>query len=331
MGEKFGHRQAWPLRLAPVAIIERVRMFKLKSYAKINLGLEILDKRPDGYHNLRTIFQTIDLFDEIEIRKNDTGNIRLTGTDKSIAWDKSNTILKAAETVYKNFDVSGGFDISVTKHIPPGSGLGGGSGNAAVVLMFLLDFFGLTPPWDDMIAMTAKIGADVPFFLMGGTALAEGIGEILTPIELKRSLPVTVAVPKVNVNTGSIFSHFNLTSTPRNSKIINSVTSENFEILENDLERVTFDLFPEIGNVKKSMTTLTDNLVLMSGSGAAVYSLADIDTSLLKKNFPGMTVFSTKMMDGETYFKRNGAWPSGKAPVFGAGIRRFKSCRPRYL
>lgn len=246
-------------------------MIELKSFAKINLGLEILGKRPDGYHNLKTVFQTIDLFDTIQIEETRSGEIHLTGDKPTIQWNEHNTIRRALDAVYKKYNLRQGFDITVKKRIPPGSGLGGGSSNAAVMLLFLNDHFKLNLTLEELIDMGAKIGADVPFFLVGGTALAEGIGEQLTPLEDFQEKQVDIVIPTVNVSTRLIFSQFNLTSKPINSKIDTFVKSKNYTVLENHLETVTFNLFPEVEAIKEKMKKMAYDLVLMSGSGSALY------------------------------------------------------------
>ncbi len=141
-------------------------MIKLRSFAKINLGLEIIGRRPDGYHNLRTVFQTIDVCDELELRENKKQKIVLSGTDPRIAWDENNTIARAYRLISENYRVAAGFDIMVRKNIPPGSGLGGGSGNAAVMLLFLDPYFNLHIPAAELNTLAASLGADVPFFLV---------------------------------------------------------------------------------------------------------------------------------------------------------------------
>lgn len=315
--------------------METINPMQLHAYAKINLGLEITGKRSDGYHTLKTIFQTIDLFDTITIKENAAGKINLSGDDPAVTWDTSNTIYKAFDAVYKNYDVGGGFDVFVEKRIPAGSGMGGGSSNAAVILLFLNDYFRLDIPVEELILLGAGIGADVPFFLVGGTAEAEGIGEILTPLEDMEEKHLDIVIPPVNISTRLIFSRFNLTTQPIKSKIDTFMNSRNFSVLENSLEDVTFELFPEVGVIKEKMKTSDYELVLMSGSGSAVYGLlhgrAESHPSALKNRFPGTRVFCTSTISRKKYFNRIGASPSGKAPVFGAGIRRFESSRPRDL
>jgi 4-diphosphocytidyl-2-C-methyl-D-erythritol kinase len=317
---------------------------ELRSYAKINLGLEIVGKRPDGYHNLKTIFQTIDLYDTIEIAENHTGQLNLSGDDPAVAWDQSNTIHKAVDALYdafkdhENCRLHRGFDIHVKKKIPGGTGLGGGSSNAAVCLLYLVEHFQLDISREEIIRLASEIGADVPFFLVGGTVLAEGIGEKMTPLEDLENLRLDVVLPGITVPTGLIFSQLSLTTKTIKSKIETFLESKALTILENDLEKVTFEHFPQVGMVKNRMMTMDYDLVLMSGSGSAVFGVyrkpqageVECSVSGLADEFSGASVITTGSIGRNKYFKRIGASPSGKAPVFGAGIRRFESSRPSY-
>jgi 4-diphosphocytidyl-2-C-methyl-D-erythritol kinase len=306
-------------------------VIELKSFAKINLGLEVVGKRKDGYHNLKTIFQTVDLFDTIEIEENSAGRLNLSGDDKTVAWGAGNTIARAFAAFFKHIPgVRQGFDVYVKKKIPPGSGLGGGSSNAAVILLFLNEYFktGIQP--ETFIKIAAEIGADVPFFLVGGTVLGEGIGEKMTFLRDLAETFAGIVVPPINVSTGLIFSNLNLTSRPIKSKIHSFMKSRDFSILENNLEKITFKLFPNVRLIKeKMMNSMSCDIALMSGSGSAVYCLAgkqDIDR--LKNLFPECATFAVSTLNKQNYINSIGASPSGKAPVFGAGIRRFESCRP---
>lgn len=332
-------------------------MAKLNSFAKINLGLEVVGKRPDGYHLLKTIFQTVDLYDTIEIHENHSGQINLSGNIPSIEWNQHNTICKAIDKFYKKFDVSQGFDIYVEKRIPPGSGLGGGSSNAAVILMYLIDYFNINTSLDEMIPLATEIGADVPFFFLGGTAVAEGIGEKLFPLENIDDKRIDIVIPNILVPTRQIFSHFILTSCSKTSKITNFTGSKKYEILENDLETITFELFPTVGLIKNMMKNVGYEMVLMSGSGSSIYGIYNSEhknpenetrssgpniehvnhqltqrlTEMLTEKIPGSQVVATHTITSKNYFNRIGAWPSGKASVFGADIRRFESSRPSFF
>jgi 4-diphosphocytidyl-2-C-methyl-D-erythritol kinase len=303
-------------------------MIKLRSFAKINLGLEITGKRPDGYHTLRTVFQTIDLSDELRLKEKAAPRVTLNGSDRRVSWDDSNIIARACRLVYENYPLRRGFDIMVRKNIPPGSGLGGGSGNAAVMLLFLDRFFNLQIPGGQLKEMAAALGADVPFFLHGGTALAEGIGEELTPLAGIRPRPVALFIPASPVSTALIFSRFRLTKARFPSKIQLFLRRGDFSVLENDLEKATFELFPEIREIKGKMLRGGCDLVQMTGSGSAVFGIgAKSDLLALRESLPG--VILTRTIAKKYYQESIGVSPSGKASAFGADIRRFESSRPR--
>ncbi len=307
-------------------------MFYLKSFAKINLGLEVTGKRPDGYHELRTIFQTISLHDEMKVEVRDKQGLILKGSDPSIQWDDTNTVAKAYRAIQREVPLPSdtGLEVIIDKKIPAGSGLGGGSGNAAVLLLFMNEYFHLNISFERMVKIAAAVGADVPFFLLGGTVLAEGIGEATTPLDdLPESL-IGVVVPDVKVSTAQIFSRYTLTSTPFESKILKFFGSRQFDLLENDLEHVTFKLFPVIKHIKDTMRNVGCSCVHMSGSGGAVYALLeDDDVEKCKELFPNILI--CRSIDRKSYLNSVGAWPSGKASVFGADTRRFESSRPSHI
>ena len=303
-------------------------MINLRSFAKINLGLEVVGKRKDGYHTLRTVFQTIDLCDEIELRETAEPRIRLEGDHPRVAWDDRNIIASACRLVYENYRLSRGFDIRVRKRIPPGSGLGGGSGNAAVMLLFLNQYFSLGIPLAGLIEMAAGLGADVPFFLLGGTALGEGIGEKLTPLPAIAPRPLALFTPALPVSTALAFSRFRLTKAHLPSKIDLFLRKGDFSVLENDLEKATFEIFPEIREIKGKMMQGGCEFVQMTGSGSAVFGIGPkARLESLRASLPGVILTST--MSRNHYQESIGVWPSGKASAFGAEIRRFESSRPR--
>jgi 4-diphosphocytidyl-2-C-methyl-D-erythritol kinase len=303
-------------------------MIELRSFAKINLGLEITGKRADGYHTLRTIFQTIDLSDELRLLEKPVPRITLSGSDSRIAWDDSNLIARACRLIYENYPLRSGFDITVGKRIPPGSGLGGGSGNAAVMLLFLDQFFNLKIPFAQLNEMAAGLGADVPFFLQGGTALGEGIGEKLTPLPVSKPLPIALFIPALQVSTALVFSRFRLTKARFASKIELFLRRGDFSVLENDLEKATFELFPQIREIKGKMLRGGCDFVQMTGSGSAVFGMGKKSNLVaLRQSLPG--VILTRTIAKKYYQEKIGVWPSGKASAFGAEIRRFESYRPR--
>jgi 4-diphosphocytidyl-2-C-methyl-D-erythritol kinase len=303
-------------------------MITLRSFAKINLGLEITGRRPDGYHTLRTIFQTIDLSDELELRETPQPAVRLAGSDSRLAWDGSNSIARAFRLVHENFRLRRGFDISVRKNIPPGSGLGGGSSNAAVMLLFLNQYFALSIPRSQLNEMAASLGADVPFFLIGGTALGEGIGEELTPLRGIKPLAIALYIPPRRVSTALVFSRFRLTKARFPSRIKIFLRRGDLSILTNELENATFELFPGIREIKGKMLQGGCDFVQMTGSGSAVFGIGPKGKlTALSASLPGLIL--TRNVSKKYYQEKIGVWPSGKASAFGAEIRRFESSRPR--
>jgi 4-diphosphocytidyl-2-C-methyl-D-erythritol kinase len=303
-------------------------MIALRSYAKINLGLEITGRRADGYHTLRTLFQTIDLSDDLELRETRLPRIRLSGDDPRVPWNDSNTIARACRLVYENFPLRRGFDIAVRKNIPPGAGLGGGSGNAAVMLLFLDRYFNLHIPPRQLNEMAAGLGADVPFFLRGGTALGEGIGEELTRVPALRPRPVALCLPPLSVSTALVFSRLRLTKAGFPSKIQLFLRKGDFSILTNELENAAFELFPEIRDIKEKMSRGGCGFVQMTGSGSAVFGFGHAQhLSALARRLPGTIL--TRTISRKYYQESIGVSPNGKASAFGADIRRFESSRPR--
>ncbi len=301
---------------------------EFRSFAKVNIGLEITGKRANGYHELKTIFQTISLYDTIEINENQRDKISLSGDSDNILWDNSNTIIRVFELMYGKFGLDQGFDIHVKKNIPAGSGLGGGSSNAAIMMMFIMDYFKLEIPIDELINLGRTIGADIPFFFTGGTMLGEGVGEILTLIDDLKKESVAVIMPGLHISTEDIFSRLNLTKSPLKSKINTFLSSGDISTLKNELEFTTFKIFPELKKIKMKMENLGLDYVSMSGTGSSLFCFPnDAQKTALKSAFPD--IFIGELLDKQKYQNSIGAWPSGKASVFGADIRRFESSRPR--
>ena len=303
-------------------------MAELRSFAKLNLGLEVTGRRADGYHTLDTLFQTIDFFDEIDIVPNRSGRIEVFGSDPRIAWDETNTVSRAIHAVLDRYSLEEGFTVRVKKNIPPGAGLGGGSGNAAVILLYLNSYFGLDLSLAELTALATAIGADVPFFLLGGTAHAQGIGDILSPAPPLGERWFALVTPPLEVPTGMVFSRLSLTNRARAGTMTTFLETGDFSVLENHLEPVSFACFPQIGQIKAQMANLDLDMVLMSGSGATVFGLLRDRGQIprVKDAIPGVRF--CRSVGRAEYQERIGASPSGKASVFGADIRRFESSRP---
>lgn len=252
---------------------------KIQAPAKINLYLEVKDKRTDGYHNLESIMQTVSLFDEVSVESAPSG-ILLDCDNKKLPVDSSNIVYKAAETLQKQFNIKTGAKIYLKKSIPVGAGLGGGSSDAAAALKALVKLWGIKTDKYELERIAAGLGADVPFFLTGGTALCEGIGDIVTPLANIKRMPIMLVNPGFGVPTPSVYKNvkFPLTK-PRKIHTIKrlicggSFNKNNaFKYCFNRLEEFVFPYYPEVARIKSIMADL-GCASLMSGSGATVFGI----------------------------------------------------------
>jgi 4-diphosphocytidyl-2-C-methyl-D-erythritol kinase len=264
--------------LKPATHLREGCRFFIDTPAKVNLSLKITGIRADGYHTLESLFCGIDLFDTLELR---LGGKRLTVscTDSSIPHDSRNLALAAAHRFYRDVPaVEGmGLAIHITKRIPVGAGLGGGSSNAAGVLYALNHIHHQPLPSEQLSALGLELGADVPFFLFGRPAWATGIGETLTAAPQLPGLSLLVVYPGVSISTRTIYQGLNLGLTKRPKQHRNSPFKANqFSIsrdLVNDLEGVTLRRYPAVKEVKNTLSALGARGVLMSGSGSAVFGI----------------------------------------------------------
>lgn len=248
----------------------------LFSPAKINLRLEILAKREDGYHEILTILQKISLYDEIYLQISPQKHISITIDDPSIPADTRNLAYKAASSLFKSQHVSQGLSITIKKSIPAGAGLGGGSSNAASVLQGVNKLLNLALSTDHLMHLAASIGADVPFFLFDNTALARGIGEKLCPVKLQERLWLLIICPNFRISTAWAYKKFKLlTKQQGNNKVKDYI--KNYEhavsLLVNDLETVVMPAYPAIKKIKSDLIRTGASGSLMSGSGSSVFGI----------------------------------------------------------
>jgi len=247
----------------------------VKSFAKINLGLEIVGKRPDGYHDIRTLFQTISLADEIDFGPAPDGVLELSGDDPAIAWDRTNLVHRAARLLQGGAGTAKGAKIAVRKSVPAGRGLGGGSSNAATTLLVLNGLWSLGLGAGELARLARGLGADVPFFLNGGLCLGEEIGDRLTPLPDLSPLACLLIFPPFAIPTPSIYAGLDpaLTSPGKGSRIMRFLESGDFGLLENELERVILRAYPELERWKTFFREQGALVSQVSGSGSAVYGL----------------------------------------------------------
>ena len=246
----------------------------VRSFAKINLGLEVIRKRPDNYHDLRTLFQSVDLYDILEFAPNTHGKIILQGNHSGLPWDERNLIYQAAVLLKERFRVSSGIEIHVTKNIPVGGGLGGGSSNAAMTLLYLNEIWDLKRNKEELVEIGSTLGADVPYFFEGGLCVGLGKGDELTRAKDLAPFSCVLVFPEQSIITASVYKRLSLlTSEDKDSKIIKFLNNLEYGSLENSLEETVFLLHPQLRDIKRLFYKLGSELSLVSGSGSTVFGL----------------------------------------------------------
>ena len=246
---------------------------KIRSYAKINLGIEVLRKREDGYHEIRTLFQSVGLFDEITIERGQGSAIRLVGDDPEIEWDESNLVFRAARALREAARIREGVDIRVRKSIPAAKGLGGGSSNAASTLWGLNHLWGLSFTKKRLMEIGERLGADVPYFLEGGLCLGLRRGDHIVPLDDLDRMFCLLILPDLSVSTAFIYKQLTLTSKDKDSKIIRFLDSHDYGLLKNELEETVFSEYPQLKTIKRSLLDRGAVLASVSGTGSAVFGL----------------------------------------------------------
>ncbi len=252
----------------------------LKANAKINLGLDVTGLRDDGYHLVRMIMQEIDLHDDILIEKTDSDGIELILKNTDLPADQTNLAYRAAALLKEAFSISCGVRITLSKNIPVAAGLAGGSTDAAAVLKGMNQLFSLRLSCEELCEYGVKLGADVPFCILGGTALSEGIGELLTPLSPIPDCHILLVKPDVGVSTAQVYHDLDAVENPKHPQIdaqLSALEESDLSSLcahmENILEMVTIPLHPVISEIKEDM--LSDGAIqsLMSGSGPTVFAI----------------------------------------------------------
>lgn len=259
-----------------------MKNISVKALAKINLGLDVVRRREDGYHEVRMVMQTIHLFDRLELTKTNSGTITLTTNLPFLPANENNLAFKAAKLLKDEFRIRDGIDVKLHKHIPVAAGLAGGSTDGAAVLYGLNHLFGLGLSRQDLMDRGVNLGADVPYCVMRGTALAEGIGEKITPLPPMVKCPVLIAKPQISVSTRFVYENLKLnaeTEHPDIDRLIEDIRDKNLGAVAADmgnvLETVTIPNYPVIADIKRHMTEHGAVGAMMSGSGPTVFGLFD--------------------------------------------------------
>lgn len=255
----------------------------LKSRAKINLSIDVLGKRDDGYHIVDMIMQTIDLYDNLKITKIDGDFIKIKSNSKDIPLNQNNIVYKAADILKKRFNIKDGVEIYIQKNIPVAAGMAGGSSNAAAVLVGLNKVWNLGLSESQLKEIGLQLGADVPFCITGGSALAQGIGEELTNIHgLDENVNILVCKPDIFVSTKEVYQSLDMNKVqkrPKNEKLIESLKNDDIkyvcENMVNVLEEVTASKYKEIKQIESVMMKNKALGSMMSGSGPTVFGLFD--------------------------------------------------------
>ena len=276
----------------------------LKAYAKINLGLDVVRRLENGYHEVRMVMQNIDLYDKVNIYRNRTGEIKVTTNFGFLPTGPDNLVYKAAALLKDEFNIKDGVTLDLYKFIPVAAGMAGGSTDAAAVLKGMNKMFDLGLSEQELMDRGAKLGADIPYCIMGGTALAEGIGEVLTKLPDCPSCYVVIGKPPISVSTKYVYEHLVLdenTVHPDIDGIVDSINNGNIygvaDRLSNVLEAVTETAYPVIGKIKSRMMDMGALNSIMSGSGPTVFGLFDD----LEKANACKEVLKTERLTRNTY------------------------------
>lgn len=257
-----------------------MEIIELKAYGKINLGLDVLRRREDGYHELKMIMQTVDLYDEIYLEKIDEDKVILTTNIEELEVDNNNLVCKAINLMRSTYGIKQGVKARLIKNIPIAAGMAGGSADCATTLRGMRALFGIDVSDEELRKLGKSLGADVPYCVMGGTVLAEGIGEELCPLPPIEEGYVVIAKPNISVSTKYVYEGLHLDSDtvhPDIDTLVEAIRGKEYEILwsnmDNILETVTTIKYPVINDIKEYLMNKGATCSLMSGSGPTVFAI----------------------------------------------------------
>lgn len=255
---------------------------EIKAYAKINLGLDIIGRREDGYHLLRMIMQNVGLADRLVFSKNRSGEIRIRSNLTYLPTGPKNLVFKAVEMIRNEYGISEGIDVRIEKKIPIAAGLAGGSSNAAAAIIAMDSLFGLGMDTERMCGLGVRIGADVPYCIVGGTALAEGIGEKLSALPAMPECQILLVKPPFGISTKEAYQAYDnkpAQTHPDIDALIEALENKDLDgicnNLGNVLESVSCAEYPELDMIKDRMRELGAKNALMSGSGPTLFGIFD--------------------------------------------------------
>ncbi len=267
--------------------------YQIKAFAKINLGLDVVGRLENGYHEVRMVMQTIGIYDELTLTKTAEG-IRVTTDREELPTDEGNLVYKAARIMMDEYHICGGIHIHLKKNIPIAAGMAGGSSDAAATFKGMNRLYDLDCTLEELMRLGVRVGADVPYCILGGTALAEGIGEKLTSLNPAPECFVLVVNPGISVSTKYVYEQLDAMSSyehPPIDTMVEAIWEESLQgILDsmgNVLENVTAEKYPVIEQIKNRMKELGALNSLMSGSGPTVFGIF-VDERLAREAFERM-------------------------------------------
>ncbi len=256
------------------------RPLELKAYAKVNLGLDVVRRREDGYHEVRMVMQTVKLFDLLTLQKNEDGEIHMTTNLPYLPTNEKNLVYRAIDLIRQEYGIREGVDVNLHKHIPVAAGMAGGSSDAAAAFVGMNQLFQLHISQEKLFDYGVRLGADIPYCILRGTALSEGIGEVLTPLP---SIPMCwflIVKPVFSISTKYAYENLHLSGETRHPDIDGMVTAIRNEYLPgitsrmgNVLEDVVIRDYPKITEIKEKMVAMGAMNSLMSGSGSTVFGI----------------------------------------------------------
>ena len=272
---------------------------KIKAMAKVNLGLDVLRRRENGYHDVKMVMQTVDLYDELTFTKEDNEVIRITTNVGELPLNEDNLIYKAANLIFDKAGKKYGVSIHLDKNIPIAAGMAGGSTDAAATLLALNELFGFGYNKEELAEIGVKIGADVPYCIHGGTCLSEGIGEILTKLPDAPDCYIVIAKPPIGVSTKYVYENLHIETVkdhPDMDGMVEAIQSGSLSgvtaKMGNVLETVTIKKYPEIAAMKNCLLENGAENALMSGSGPTVFGIftkkETADKALMELNKTGL-------------------------------------------
>ncbi len=286
-------------------------MIRQKAYAKVNIGLDVLRRRPDGYHELKMIMQTVDIFDDLTFEREREPGIRLRIEGADLPADENNLVYRAAALMMEERQIKEGVAITVTKRIPIAAGMAGGSADAAAAMRGLNALFEMGYATEALRELGVRLGADIPYCITGGTMLSEGIGEVLTPLPAPPECYLVVAKPDMDVSTAFVYQNLRADSLlfhPDIDGMVKALAAGDLggitDRMGNVLETVTVPAYPVIDRIKTRMRELGAENALMSGSGPTVFGIyKDQETAkkaaaIIREEKLAGAVFATRFCEG---------------------------------